>query len=26
MIDRGVYRIDMLTRIGAFLEEKIGTP
>jgi len=25
-IDRGVYRIDMLTRIGAFLEEKIGAP
>lgn len=25
-IDRGVYRIDMLTRIGAFLDEKIGTP
>lgn len=24
-IDRGVYRIDMLTRIGAYLEEKIGT-
>jgi dipeptidyl aminopeptidase/acylaminoacyl peptidase len=25
-IDRGVYRIDMLARIGAFLAEKIGTP
>ena len=25
-IDRGVYRIDMLTRMGAFLAEHLGSP
>ena len=25
-LDRGTYRIDMLTRLAEFLEEKIGTP
>jgi dipeptidyl aminopeptidase/acylaminoacyl peptidase len=25
-LDRGPYRIDMLTRMGAFLEEQIGAP